>query len=229
MYEQNNPSQYSSAQTGITPTFYGKVMTFFAAAIFMSALGTYLAVTYFMSYFIAMPWLQFAFYALELGIIFTARSWSQKRPLNRILFGAFALITGITIAPLIAILASTPEGVSIITKALLATACMFTATALVGWTTKKDLSGLRGFLTMSLIGMIIVSIMGIFMPWGNTFELVFSGFGVILFSAFTIYDLQKIKKYPEDRYIEAALNLYLDIFNMFLMILRFMIALSGRD
>jgi len=73
---------------------------------------------------------------------------------------------------------------------------------------------------MSLIGMIITGIIGIFIPWGNSIELVYSWFGVVLFAGFTMYDIQKLKKYPENMYIQAALQLYLDIFNLFLYILR---------
>ncbi len=81
---------------------------------------------------------------------------------------------------------------------------------------------------IALIGMIITSIVGIFIPWGSTFEIFFTGGGVLLFSAFTMYDIQMIKHYPEDRYIDAALNLYLDIFNLFTYVLRFLIAMN-RD
>ena len=75
--------------------------------------------------------------------------------------------------------------------------------------------------------MIIVGVIGIFVPWGSTMELVYSGIGILLFSAFTAYNMQSLKRYPEDRYIDAALSLYLDIFNLFLFILRFMMA--SRD
>ncbi len=110
------------------------------------------------------------------------------------------------------------------TKALLATGLMFTATAAFGWTTKMDLSGMRGFLMIALIGMIVVGVIGIFIPWSNTMEMVYSGVGVLIFSGFIVYDFQKIKQYPEDRYIDAALNIYLDIFNLFLYILRLIMA-----
>jgi hypothetical protein len=133
-----------------------------------------------------------------------------------------------TAAPLIGILANTPEGVTILTKALLATGFMFTATAAVGWTTKVDLSGMRGFLMIGLIGMIITGLIGIFIPWSNTMEMVYSGVGVLLFTGFIAYDFQKIKKYPEDRYIDAALVLYLDIFNLFMYILRLILSISRR-
>lgn len=233
MYEQTpnqpeNPFQ-ASHMTAMRTTFFGKVMTFFALAILASLVGTYTTYTYFMETFLASPWIMYALFALELGLVFSARTWSQKVPLNRFLFAAFAFISGATLAPLIAIVIATPGGILLLNKALLATGAMFTATALLGWTVKRDLSGLRGFLLMGLIGMIAISIIGIFIPWNNNFELVFSGGGVVLFSAFTMYDFQKIKKYPEDRYIDAALALYLDIFNLFIFILRFIIALSGRD
>lgn len=215
------------AKTGIEPTFFAKVITFFALAVFSSAAGAYLTATYFIEYFIRMPGLMWVFFIAELVMIFTSRMWSQKSPLNKLMFAAFTFITGITIAPLIAIIAATPEGVGILSKALLATALMFTAAGIIGWTTKLDLSGLRGFLMIGLIGLIIVGILGLFIPWSSTAEMVYSGVGILLFSGFVTYDFQKIKHYPEDRYIDAALNLYLDIFNLFLFILRFISA--SRD
>lgn len=230
MYEDpNKQPREAVAKLGIEPTFFGKVMTFFALAIFTSIAGLYVTYTYFMGMFYTYPWLMYVFFAVELGIIFTSRRWSKRAPLNRVLFAAFAFITGITIAPLITLVLATSGGAMMLVKALVATGFMFTATALLGWTTKINLSGLRGFLVMGLIGMIIISVLGIFFPWGNTFELVFSGAGILLFSGFTMYDFQKLKHFPEDRYIDAALMLYLDIFNLFIFILRFILAFSGRD
>ncbi|MEK7672432.1 MAG: Bax inhibitor-1/YccA family protein [Patescibacteria group bacterium] len=209
------------------PTFFGKVMAFFALAIACSCAGVYLASNYFMDNFIAMPSLMWIITIIELALVFTARMWSTKYPINRLLFAAFAFISGVTIAPLIAILAASPEGVAIITKALLATTLMFGATAIFGWTTKMNLSSLKGFLMISLIGLLIVGLIGIFIPWSNTMEMIYSGAGVLIFSGFVVYDINKLKYYPEDRYIDAALNLYLDIFNLFIFILR--LIMSRRD
>lgn len=227
--EQPNKSMYSqTAQVGVQPTFFGKVMAFFALAILASAGGVYLGTQYLLDFFFMKPYMMYVLFGVELVIIFTSSKWSTKSPLNKILFAAFAMITGITIAPLIGIIAATPGGLPMLTKALVITALMFTATAIFGTTTRLNLSGMRGFLIMGLIGMIIVGVAGIFMPWSNNFEIVFSGIGVALFSAFTMYDFQKIRHYPEDRYIDAALALYLDIFNLFLYVLRFIMAMS-RD
>lgn len=222
----NNP--IAATKTGIQPTFFGKVMTFFALAVLMSAAGTYITMTYWIEYFVKAPALIFVVFIVELAIVLTSRLWSARAPWNRILFALFAFITGMTLAPIIAILLTSPAGAAILYKALGATALMFTATAIFGWTTRMDLSGLRGFLFMALIGMIIVGIIGIFIPWGNGFEMIYAGIGVILFSGYTMYDFQKIKQFPEDRYIDAALRLYLDIFNLFLYILRLIMALNRR-
>lgn len=218
---------YSHVRTGIEPTFFGKVMSFFALAILSSATGTYLTYTYFFEYFIQTPALMWIFFIVELAIIFTSRVWSTKSPLNKILFVAFTFITGVTIAPLIGILASSPDGAVVLSKALLATGLTFSAAGLIGWTTKMDLSWMRTFLLFGLVGMIVVAIIGFFIPWNSTTEMVYSGVGVLLFGGFTVYDFHNLKRFPEDRYIDAALALYLDIFNLFLFILRLIMA--GRD
>lgn len=222
MYDQNSRSTYNpSVKAGLETTFFGKVMFFFALAVFASFAGVYTVNHFFFQYFYETPALMWGAFIAELILIFTARMWIQKAPINRLLFAVFAFLSGVTAAPLIGIVAASPGGVDVLTKALLATGFMFTATALIGWTTKIDLSGMRGFLMSGLIGMIVVGIIGIFTPWGNTMEMIYSGFGVLLFSGFVAYDFQKLKHYPEDRYIDAALALYLDIFNLFLYILRF--------
>lgn len=219
----------AGAKVGVEPTFFGKVMTFFALAVFASAGGTYFASQYLVEYFIATPGLMWLLFAVELGLVFTSRMWSTKVPLNRFLFAAFAFITGVTIAPLIVVLTASAAGTALLFKALGISGAMFTATALIGASTKINLSGLRIFLLTGLVGLILVQVVGIFLPWGTTMEMFVSSFGVVLFSAFTAYDFQKIKHYPEDRYIDAALNLYLDMFNLFLYVLRLLMALQGRD
>lgn len=232
MFEQGKPPysiDTTAPRTSIETTFFGKVMFFFALAILTSTIGVYIGGKYLLQYFISQPFLMWGLFAAELGLIFTSRRWSQKVPLNRILFLTFALISGITIAPLVSIVLAAPTGAAILTKALLATGFTFTAAALIGHTTKYDLTGLRGFLTVGIIGLIVVGILGFIFPWGNTMELVYSGFGILLFTGFTMYNVQQLKSYPQDRYIDAALSLYLDIFNLFILILRFMLAFAGRD
>lgn len=230
--QQNSPFNVQQGtafgrSTEITSTFFGKVMFAFALAILVSTLGVWVGFTYLIETFINTPNLIWIVFIAELGLIFTSGMWSRKRPLNYVLFSLFALLTGITVTPLL-LMATLTAGSAVIVKALLATVLMFTAAGVIGWTTNKSLEGMRGFLFITLIGMVIVGVIGIFIPWGNTFEMVYSGIGVLLFSGYAMYDFQKIKQFPEDRYIDAALHLYLDIFNLFIFILRLILSISNR-
>ncbi len=230
--QQNNPFQaHQEAALGrsteITSTFFGKVMFAFALAILVSTFGVWVGFTYLIETFIETPNLIWIVFIAELGLIFTSSMWSKKRPLNYVLFSVFALLTGITITPLL-LMAAVTAGPAVIVKALLATVLMFGAAGTIGWTTNKSLEGMKGFLFITLIGMVIVGVIGIFIPWSNNFEIIYSGIGIILFSAYTMYDFQKIKSYPEDRYIDAALHIYLDIFNLFIFVLRLILSLNNR-
>jgi modulator of FtsH protease len=216
-----------TAYQGIQPTYFSQVIFYFGLAILSSALGTYVGFAYLIPFFMEIPMLMWILFAVELVLIFTSRAWSVKRPINYFFFALFSFITGVTLVPLLASIIILYGGPGLIIKALLATVFMFSAAALFGWVTKIDLSGLRGFLWISLLGMIVISVIGIFVPWGSTFEMFFSGFGVILFSAYTIYDFQQIKRMPFISPMDTALRLYLDIFNLFLFILRLLSA--GRD
>ena len=204
------------------PAFTSKVMFYFGLALLTSAAGTYTGFKYITQIFMANPAIIWVLFAVELILVFTSRLWSTRKPVNYLLFAAFAFITGVTLVPLLASVILEFGGPDLIIKALVATTFTFTGTAIYGWITQRNLSGLRGFLWVSLIGMIIISLIGIFYPWSNTFEMIFSGIGVIVFSAYTMYDFQKLKIFPSDRPMDAALMLYLDIFNLFIFILRLM-------
>ncbi len=218
--------QTIQVRTSYGISFMSKVFFFFGLAVAISSLGAYLGLNYLTAYFVSSPALTYGLIIAELALIFTSFWWSRTRPLNYLLFSVFALVTGLTLVPILAYLTLTSGGVNILMKTLVATALMFGACAIFGQTTHYNLQGLRGFLVMSLIGMIIVSLVGLFIPWGNTFEMIFSGFGVVVFSGYVMYDVQRLRSYPEDRYIDAALQLYLDIFNLFIYILRLISSFS---
>jgi FtsH-binding integral membrane protein len=109
---------------------------------------------------------------------------------------------------------------------------MFGAMAVYGLVTKRDLSGWGSFLFMGLIGIIIASIVNIFLKSSGMAWMI-SILGVFIFTGLTAYDVQKIKRIGEDGImsqgmemikkgaIMGALTLYLDFINLFLMLLRF--------
>jgi FtsH-binding integral membrane protein len=111
----------------------------------------------------------------------------------------------------------------------LMTASMFGAMSIYGYTTKQDLTTVGNLCLMGLFGLIIASVVNLFLHNDMT-TLVLSWFGVVIFVGLTAYDTQKIKKMniignagtDEDRKeaISGALTLYLDFINLFLNLLR---------
>jgi len=118
-----------------------------------------------------------------------------------------------------------------ITSTFLVTAGTFGAMSLYGYTTKKDLTAWGSFLFMGLIGIILASVVNLFMA-SSTLSWVITYAGVLIFVGLTAYDTQKIKEMnilgnegtDEDtkEAIRGALTLYLDFINLFLMLLRIM-------
>ncbi len=139
-------------------------------------------------------------------------------------FVAYSVLNGATLSFIF--LAYT---MSSIAKVFLITAGTFGATALVGYTTKKDLSGFGRFFMIAIIGLIIASVVNVFLK-STGFDLIISYVGVVLFAGLTAYDTQKIKQMcmqaPDageqmQKYaVLGALTLYLDFINLFLYLLR---------
>ena len=140
----------------------------------------------------------------------------------RIIFFTFAGVMGISMSSLFIMY----TGVSIV-RVFFITAATFSAMSLYGYTTKRDLSGLGSFLIMGLFGIIIASIVNIFMQ-SSMLHFAISIIGVLVFTGLTAYDTQRIKMtYSNSLSSEAvqkasvygALSLYLDFINLFYMLL----------
>ena len=143
-------------------------------------------------------------------------------PMTQLLFWAFAGAMGLSLSSIF--IAYT--GASI-TRVFFITASAFAALSIYGYTTKKDLSGWGTFLFMGLIGIIIASIVNIFLASSMMHFIITVG-GVLVFAGLTAYDTQKIKseylvsdsgEVAEKKAVSGALRLYLDFINLFIMLL----------
>lgn len=142
-------------------------------------------------------------------------------------FYAFAALMGVSISSIFLVYA----GVSIV-QTFLVTAIAFAGLSLWGYTTKKDLSGWGTFLLMGLIGLIVASIVNIFIA-SSAMQFAISVIGVLIFAGLTAYDTQNIKNtylqmqgagsdFLGKSAIMGALKLYLDFLNLFMFLLSFM-------
>ncbi|MBY5988096.1 MULTISPECIES: Bax inhibitor-1 family protein [Roseovarius] len=143
----------------------------------------------------------------------------------QLFFYAFAAVMGVSISYIFVVFTDFS-----IAQVFLATAAAFAGLSLWGYTTKKDISGWGSFLIMGVIGLIVASIVNIFI---GSSEIMFaiSAIGVLIFAGLTAYDTQSIKneylahahhgdsEWLGKAAIMGALRLYLDFINMFMMLL----------
>ncbi|PKN41540.1 MAG: hypothetical protein CVU60_11020 [Deltaproteobacteria bacterium HGW-Deltaproteobacteria-18] len=142
------------------------------------------------------------------------------------LFLLYSALTGATLSSILLVYTAAS-----IFKAFIVCTGMFAAMSVYGATTKKDLTGWGSFLFMGLIGIILASVVNIFMA-SSALDFVISGIGVLIFTGLTAYDTQKLKVMGESAPMDdtvavrrgtilGALTLYLDFINLFLFLLRF--------
>jgi len=145
-------------------------------------------------------------------------------PVLFVLFIAFAATMGLSLSSIFIIF-----DLGVIFKVFLITAGLFGTMAVLGYTTKTDLTAFGGILTMALIGIVIASLVNMFLG-SETMDYVISCIGVLVFTGLTAYDVQKIKRIGAGvEYgtatagklaLMGALTLYLDFVNLFLFLLR---------
>jgi len=227
--------QYSIPQSRpitLTQTGEMQVYALFALAMALTASGVFIGGAYaplLLSGGIAM-----VLVIVEFAILLTARMWMEKSPLNIILFGAFPLLSGITVSPYLwAVSAGYANGNAILLNAAIATTFMAAAAAVFARTTSMNLGVMGRFLLFALLGLVGFALLQIFVPalrQSVGLEMGLSGAGVVIFALFTAYDVQRVQQMSRQgaNPFMLALSLYLDIFNLFLSILRFMLAIAGN-
>jgi len=169
--------------------------------------------------------LQWVVMLAPLGFVFflSARIHKMAASTAQITFWVFAAVMGLSLASIF--LAFTGESVA---KVFFVTAGAFAGLSLLGYTTKKNLSGMGTFLFMGLIGVIIAMVVNIFLA-SPALQFVISVVGVLVFAGLTAYDTQQIKNMYDaadsgevstKKSVMGALRLYLDFLNMFLFLLQ---------
>ncbi len=164
----------------------------------------------------------------ELALVFTisARVHKMQASTATTLFVVYSILNGATLSFIFLVYTAAS-----ITSTFFVCAATFTACSLYGWTTKRDLTSVGGFMMMGLIGIIIASIVNIFFR-SPAMSMIISYIGVLVFIGLTAYDTQHLKTMAltQPDGLEAAvirkgailgaLKLYLDFINLFLMLLR---------
>lgn len=145
-------------------------------------------------------------------------------------FYGVAVVYGISFAAIAALATNNPAFAISVAKAFFIATSMFAGLSIIGYSTKKDLSGMQTFLSMGIIGLVGFGVMNIFFQSSMMSNLI-AGAGILLFSGLTVWQTQDMKRmYSPNMPAElagrmgwaAALNLYISFIAMFQYILHFM-------
>lgn len=173
--------------------------------------------------------------ALSLG--FNAKWMTPNRAM--ILFFVYAAWMGVFLSS-VAFIATIPGLTSAVINALMTTFVLFGVMSVFGYTTSMDLTSWRTYLLIGLIGLFVAMLINVVLLRSSGLDMLISVVGVILFTALTAYDTQKIKDMTQSYEVQAdgnlalkfsilgALTLYLDFVNLFLFLLRLFLG-GSRD
>src|ERR1700753_3975875 len=178
--------------------------------------------------------LMWVFILAPLGLVLLSSARINTLPVTaaRWLFFVYAALVGVSLSILFHIYTN-----SSITRVFFITAAMFGALSLFGYTTRRDLSGFGSFLFMGLIGIIIASLVNLFLA-SSALQFIVSVVGVLVFAGLTAWDTQRLKNdyiygyasaggdVAERAAITGALSLYLKFINLFTLLLQL---LGQRD
>ncbi|TFK91373.1 hypothetical protein K466DRAFT_482954 [Polyporus arcularius HHB13444] len=140
---------------------------------------------------------------VNLGLLYWKR---HSVPLNYVLLSTFTLLEAFTLGIMTAFFES-----EVVLQALLITVGVFLGLTLFTFQSKYDFSGMGSWLFAGLIGLMMTGIVGMFIPFSRTSDLIFAAGGCLLFSGYVVYDTYMItKRLSHDEYIAAAISLYLE-------------------
>lgn len=208
-----------------------RIYNYMAGGLTATALAAYMIITnptLFRLFFNEMGYTGFGYLALFAPLILVfAFGWvlnSGTIQQVKAMFWGYSILMGVSLAPIFLVYTG-----SSIARIFLITAATFGSLSLYGYTTKRDVSGWGAFLFMGLVGVIIASIVNIFMK-STGLGYALSYITVFIFAGLTVYDTQTLKSMyyansmTEDGEqrgaIAGALSLYLDFINMFMALLR---------
>lgn len=226
MYDNFSSQQQIDMQAGLN-TYISKIFGRMFIGLFVTALAALLTVTNVQLFylFVGTP-LMFVLLIAELVIVFSLSARLNKISYTtaQIMFYAYAIINGITLSSIFVV-----YDLGTIYTAFFTTAVAFGVMSIYGLVTKKDLTKIGSMFTMLLIGIIIASLVNLFIR-SSQFDLIISFAAVAIFVGLVAFDTQKLKgfyyaslnDYQMQRKIGiiGALSLYLDFINIFLYLLR---------
>ncbi|NHC18388.1 Bax inhibitor-1/YccA family protein [Neobacillus sp. OS1-2] len=209
--------------TQTSAEYMPSVLRTFALSLAIAFLGTMAGVYVPPSLFLPLAILEFV-------MILAAVFFRRKKAISYSFLYIFTFISGITLYPIVAYYAAT-AGANVVIMAFATTTIVFSGISIYAAKSKRNFSFLGGFLLAALLAMVAIGLFNMFSPLSSTGMLAYSFIGVLVFSGYVLFDINRMKNYgvrAEDVPL-MALSLYLDFINLFVSILRIFGILNSRD
>jgi modulator of FtsH protease len=167
------------------------------------------------------------FLAIAFGFMFAIEKTKESAAGVFVLLG-FTFFMGLMLTPLLRHTLGYSNGGSLIMTAFGGTAVVFAVMASIATTTKRDFSGMGSWLTAGAVVILLAIVANVFLQM-PVLTIVISVLMIAVFSAFLLYDVQRVVNGGETNYISATLAIYLDVFNVFTALLRLLGIVGGDD
>jgi modulator of FtsH protease len=166
------------------------------------------------------------FLAIAFGFMFAIEKTKHSAVGVAVLLG-FTFFMGLMLTPLLRHTLGYSNGGTLIMTAFGGTACVFAVMASIATTTKRDFSGMGSWLMAGVVEILLAAVANIFLQM-SALSIVISMLAIGIFSAFILYDVQRIINGGETNYISATLAIYLDVYNIFTSLLH-LLGIAGGD
>jgi FtsH-binding integral membrane protein len=214
----NQPFQTAYETSGELTTVRHRVLrnTYWLLALSMvpTVLGAWIGVQMNFSFMSGSPFIGFLiFMAIAFGFFYVIER-TKNSAIGVAVLLAFTFFMGLMLSRLIGHILHFSNGASLIMTAFGGTAIVFATMASIATTSKRDFSGLSSWLFAGMIVILLAAVANIFLQM-SVLSIVISAIAVVIFSAFILFDVQRIINGGETNYISATLSIYLNVYNVF--------------
>lgn len=219
---------YGSAAAGDRQRVLRNTYALLALSMLPTVLGAWLGVVMGFSFFAGSPFIGLmVFMGVAFGFFFAIEKFKNSG-LGVLLLLGFTFFMGLMLSRMLGHVLGLSNGASLIATAFGGTALVFGGMATLASTMKRDVSSLGKWLFVGLMVMIVAAVANIWLQMPALY-LALSAMGVVIFSAFILYDLKRIIDGGETNYVTATLSVYLSVYNLFSSLLHLLTALGGGD
>ena len=219
---------YGSAAAGDRQLVLRNTYALLALSMLPTVLGAWLGVVMGFSFFAGSPFIGLmVFMGVAFGFFFAIEKFKNSG-LGVVLLLGFTFFMGLMLSRMLGHVLGLSNGASLIATAFGGTALVFGGMATLASTMKRDVSSLGKWLFVGLMVMIVAAVANIWLQMPALY-LALSAMGVVIFSAFILYDLKRIIDGGETNYVTATLSVYLSVYNLFSSLLHLLTALGGGD